>query len=207
MRSPTSASRPRMAQRRDAQPRDAAGGREHQAFGQHLAHQAAALGAERGAQADLALARRAARQQQVGDVDAGDEQHQRDRADQREQRRAQLADQLFLQREDHHRAAGIELRLFLLELGVDGSACRRRPARTTPRRAVARSRTSCRGRSPPAAARAFAPYGIRKSAFWPTTVKPGGITPTTVRGPSFGGQRHPEHVGSARRVVAARTRG
>ena len=82
-----------MAQRRDAQPGDAAGGGEHQAFGQHLAHQPAALGAQRGAQADLALARGAARQQQVGDVDAGDEQHQRDRADQREQRRPELADQ------------------------------------------------------------------------------------------------------------------
>ena len=107
------------AQRRDAQSCDAAGGGEHQAFGQHLADQAAALGAECGAQADLALARRASRQQQVGNVDAGDEHDQRDRADQREQRRAQLADQLFPQREDHHRAPGIALRLFLFELCVD----------------------------------------------------------------------------------------
>ena len=80
------------------QPGEAAGGREHQAFGEHLAHQPAALGAKRGAHADLALARGASRQQQVGDVDARDEQHERDRADQREQRRPQLADHLLLQR-------------------------------------------------------------------------------------------------------------
>ena len=105
-----------MTQRRDGQPRDAARHREHQAFGEHLAHQPPALRAERGAHADLALARGAARQQQIRDVDAGHEQHEHDGAHQREQRRPELADHLFLQRKEHHRPAGIALRLLLLEL-------------------------------------------------------------------------------------------
>ena len=87
-----------MTQRGDAEPRDAAAGREHQTFGKHLAHQPPASGAKRRAHAELALARGAARQQQIRDVDAGHEQHQHDRADQREKRRPELPDHLFLQR-------------------------------------------------------------------------------------------------------------
>ena len=64
-----------MAQCRDAQARKAAAGGEHQALRQHLPHQPSTSGTKRGTQPDLALSRRAARQQQVRDVDAADEQH------------------------------------------------------------------------------------------------------------------------------------
>ena len=74
-----------MTECRNAQARNAAHGGEHQALGQHLAHQPSASGTKRGTQPDLALSRRAARQQQVRDVDAADEQHQSDRGHQREQ--------------------------------------------------------------------------------------------------------------------------
>ena len=96
MRSPDQREQAAMTPRRDAEPGEAAGDREHQAFGEHLAHQPSASGAERRAHADLALARGAARQQQVRHVDAGHQQHEHHRADQREQRRPDLPDHLFL---------------------------------------------------------------------------------------------------------------
>ena len=55
---------------------------QHDAFGEQLAYQAAASGAERGADGDLAPPERRAREKQVGDVDAGDGQQQADRAEQ-----------------------------------------------------------------------------------------------------------------------------
>ena len=50
------------------------------------------LGAERGADRDLLLPAGGARQQQVGDVGARDQQHERDRAQQHEHRAAHVAD-------------------------------------------------------------------------------------------------------------------
>ncbi len=116
-----------MTQRGDAQPRDAAGGREDQAFEEHLAHQPAASGAKRRAHAELALARRTPREEQVRDVDAGHEQDEHHGAHQGEQRRPELPDHLFLQAEEHHGPAGIALRLFFLELGVDAPHLAVRP--------------------------------------------------------------------------------
>ena len=108
-----------MTQRGDGQPRDATGGRENQTFGEHLAHQPPASRAERGAHAELALACRAPREQQVRDVHAGHEQHEQHGAHQGEQRRPELPDHLFLQPKEHHGPAGVALRLLFLELGVD----------------------------------------------------------------------------------------
>ena len=58
--------------------------REQHAFGEQLADDAAAAGADGGADGDLARAAGGARQQQVGDVGAGDQQHAADRAQQDE---------------------------------------------------------------------------------------------------------------------------
>ena len=69
-----------------------------------------AAGAERGANRDLALARRAARQQQVGDVRARDQQHEADRAGEHEQRRTQIAGELAVHRHEQRAPAGVELR-------------------------------------------------------------------------------------------------
>jgi hypothetical protein len=56
------------------------------------------LGAERGAHRDLARARGRAHQQQVGDVGAGDQQHEPDRAHEDQQRRLHVADDLVAHR-------------------------------------------------------------------------------------------------------------
>ena len=58
------------------------------------------LGADRGSNRDLALARGRAHQQQVRDVRARDQQHEADRADQHQQRRAHVLDERFLKRRD-----------------------------------------------------------------------------------------------------------
>ena len=108
---------------------------------QHLAHQPPASGAERGAHPDFAGARGAPRQLQIGDIDARDEEHQRDRGHQREQRRPDLADHLIREAEEHHRAPGIALRFFLLERGVDGAHLSRR---ILERGAIAQSRQRVR---------------------------------------------------------------
>ena len=63
------------------------------ALDQHLARQSNASAAERGADGELVLTRRAAGDQQVGDVDAGNQQQEADGAEQREQRQADVVDQ------------------------------------------------------------------------------------------------------------------
>ena len=57
--------------------------REHETLGHELPNHARARGAKRGADRDLALAGGASRQQKIGDVRARDQQHERDRAQQR----------------------------------------------------------------------------------------------------------------------------
>lgn len=74
------------------------GEREHEALGQQLADDARLASAERGAYGDLARPRRAAREQQVGDVAAGDQQHQADRRQQRQQTLPDVADELLDER-------------------------------------------------------------------------------------------------------------
>jgi hypothetical protein len=59
-----------------ATPERGAGAGEQQAFGQHLASEPCAACAEREARGEFLFAHRGARQQQVGDIGADDEQHQ-----------------------------------------------------------------------------------------------------------------------------------
>ena len=108
-----------MTPRRDDQSADAADDGKDQAFGEHLANQPPASRAKGRSQPDLALARGAARQQQICDIDARHEQHERDSAHQREQGGPQLPDHLLLQPKDHHRPPGIALRFLFLELGIN----------------------------------------------------------------------------------------
>ncbi len=58
----------------------------------------AAAGAERGADRHLLAAAEGAREQQVADVGAGDQQHQADGGEQHHERRADVADDVLLQR-------------------------------------------------------------------------------------------------------------
>ena len=79
---------------------DAAADTEQHALGQQLLHDAQPAGAERPAQRNLPGAPVSPHQHQVGEVGAGDEQHQGDGAEQDEQRRARVTDQVFVQGDD-----------------------------------------------------------------------------------------------------------
>src|ERR671934_130294 len=63
--------------------------------------------AERGTDRHLLLPRRAAGEQQVRDVGAADEQHQRDRAEQHEEWRTEIADDRRVQGLDEDAGAGV----------------------------------------------------------------------------------------------------
>ena len=106
--------------------------REQHALGEELPDQAAAAGADRRADRDLALAHGRAREQQARDVGAGDHQQERRRAEQREQRRTEEADDLGRERDrararsrrwstgSPRRAASVSARSSLFA-GVDAS--------------------------------------------------------------------------------------
>ena len=75
---------------REEQAERAAGEREHGALGQQLADQPAASGAERRPHRQLAVAAQEPRQRQVGDVRAGDEEHETGRAKEEQQHRPRV---------------------------------------------------------------------------------------------------------------------
>ena len=78
-------------------------------------------GPERSPQCQLLLACRGARQQQIGDVRAGNQQDERDRREQDDQDRPDFADDLLVQRHDVDAPSGILCRKRLLELLCDSS--------------------------------------------------------------------------------------
>ena len=97
--------------RADAHSQDAPDRREHQAFGQELADDARPAGAQRRPDRQLTRAHRGARQQQVGDVGAADEQHEADDAEEQHRRQAELAaDQGVVQRLERDAAPLVRLR-------------------------------------------------------------------------------------------------
>ena len=77
-----------------ATPTHAADRRQHETLDQQLAHQLTARGAERQPDRDFLLPHEAARDQQVRDVGAGDQQHESDHAHQHDQRRREVVAQL-----------------------------------------------------------------------------------------------------------------
>ena len=76
--------------------------RDDEAFGEELTHQAAASRAERGAHRQLAAARAAAREEQIREVRARNQQHQRDTRRQHHQRRPHSHRHLFHERLHAH---------------------------------------------------------------------------------------------------------
>jgi hypothetical protein len=78
-------------------------------------------GAEGGANGDFLPPAGSARQQQVGDVGAGDPEQQRDRPQQHQQRLPDVAHQLVLERKQRRPPAAIERRIGLLQLATNGS--------------------------------------------------------------------------------------
>ena len=83
---------------RDRETGAGAGDAENDCLGEQLAQQPDAAGAESGTHGQLRLARRCAREEQVGDVCAGDEEHEADGAEQDEERRADVADHHVVER-------------------------------------------------------------------------------------------------------------
>ena len=83
---------------REQQAEGRANGRQQQAFGEQLANQAPPPGAERRADRDFP-SRPGAREQEVGDVRAGDEQHDQDRGGEHLQRAADVAHEQLLERD------------------------------------------------------------------------------------------------------------
>ena len=81
--------------------------RQQQAFGEKLADEACAARAERGTDRDLFLSRERARQQEVCDVGARDQQDESDRAHQDEKRPAHAADNLIEKRHDAERQSSV----------------------------------------------------------------------------------------------------
>ena len=75
-------------------------------LGDELPHQPGAAGAEGLTNGHLALARRGSRQQEAGDVGAGDRHDQRHRRHQQPQDLSRRSDQIFLERNDARRPAG-----------------------------------------------------------------------------------------------------
>jgi hypothetical protein len=80
----------------------AAEDREQGAFGEELAYQPLPSSAQGGADGDLLVASGGAREQQVGDVGAGDQQNQRDGAEQHQQGAADIADHVLPQADQVH---------------------------------------------------------------------------------------------------------
>lgn len=95
--------------------------REDQAFEQQLAQQAGAAGAERGAQRQFALTTQALHQLQVGDVDAGQRQHQQASAEHQPQHAAgRLVDEAIGQR------CGAQFALIAGALQLGAESCAQR---------------------------------------------------------------------------------
>ena len=83
---------------REHQAEDAADRRQERRFGEQLANQAPAAGAEGAAHRDLALARHGARQHQAGDVGARDQQYEADGGEDDPEQRSRPADDFVGQR-------------------------------------------------------------------------------------------------------------
>jgi hypothetical protein len=130
MRTPTSWARCSTdvhAPAREQQTQAAAQRRQHQRLGKQLPRQAPAPGAERGAQCDLAPPDGAARQQQVREVGAGDQQNQPHGPEQHPQGRPRLVDRVVEHGLEPHDFLGVVGRKCQLQLPGDGGHLGARP--------------------------------------------------------------------------------
>ena len=141
----------------DEQAGRATAGREQRALGQQLRDDARAAGAEGGAHGDLPLARLGSRQQQVGDVHAGDQQHERHGHAERHQRRLDARGQQVL------RGRRIQPRVARRSAA---DARRRRPRRTC---AARHSPAPASPPAPAAPSRRDATRRADRSGRWETT--------------------------------------
>ena len=104
---------------RQKQSQTAAEQSQQRALDQQLPDQPEASSAQRRADGDLFLPCRSARQQQVRHVRAGDQQHETDRAEQHEQQRFDLPDDLVVQRRDGNVRARVRILVILRDAAGD----------------------------------------------------------------------------------------
>ncbi len=108
----------------------AAGQCQDQTFGEQLADDARTPRTERAANGDLLLARSGARQQQIRQIRAGDQQQQSDRAEQYQEHRTDAAGVHFGHGKQRDAPAGIGGRIGALQAARDRRSSRRAPAAT-----------------------------------------------------------------------------
>ena len=104
---------------RGADSDEAAGGQHRHDFGDRLPDQASAAGAERRADRELALAGERARDEQIGEIRAADQQHDADRGEQDVQRRANGRHEVLKRWNDRSAESRVLARMLALELGRD----------------------------------------------------------------------------------------
>ena len=173
---------------RDGDAADAAGQREHDALGEQLADDAPTAGADRQPHADLALARGAAREQQVGDVGARDQQDDEHRGGEHAHLRPDRIDDQVLDAEDlEPRPVGE------IQLAAQLSAERRRRGRRR-RRAERRSPTGWR--RPRSAAPIALASSVAASRETPSLSRAIALPNALVPGPGRGASARPEHRGA-----------
>ena len=102
------------------QPETGAEQTEHHAFSEKLPDQPAAAGAECGANGHFRLARGRAGEQQVGDVDAGNQEHEAYGAEQHEYRPADVAHHRLEQRDSGEVQPCVRVRVLGRKLLTDG---------------------------------------------------------------------------------------
>ena len=113
----------------DQQAERARGQRQQAAFGEHLANNARAAGAHGGADGDFACAPGGFGQQQVRDIGAGDQQHQRDGAEQKVEREAHVRNHFVAHQDDGGALAFVARGILLRQARGDGGHLRLRCAR------------------------------------------------------------------------------
>ena len=126
---PRQMDRPKPVEQADAGVRQqqaarAAEHREHEVLREELPNETEPRGAERAAHRQFALAGLGPRQHQVGDIDAGDEQHESDGDAERHQRRLDVARDDFTQRPDREAQLLVRIRAWMLRDERRGSARR-----------------------------------------------------------------------------------
>ena len=118
----------RHSETREQQPGRAPENGEHEALDQQLSEHTRSTGAHRHAHRDLFASDRCARQEQVGDVRTGDEEHEPDRAKEHHQRPPGSSDQLLVQRHEAQRLVIVErIRVRLCDPRADDFELRSRP--------------------------------------------------------------------------------
>ena len=187
-----------------ATPSGARGQRDQHALGEQLPHDAAAAGAERRADGDFPLTHRRAREQQVGDVGAGNQQHQADRAHHRDDDQPDLGWAPIVAQRPRRRAPALIVALLVGQLLADRAMSRRASSNDTPgfmRANAARFRVGARA--------GVLDRGLRNPQLraLAETGNFGGITPMTVWGFAVDRDACGRPPRDPRRSGAARRRG